>query len=114
LATKHYSLTEVLTDDGKIAFTIIVFEDKGTSAFAVPFEVRHCFDWLEQTLRSQNSYRVTIKGFLGQDVDKTFEMVNATGVTPERAVRNIWKAWQTQAAQAKAAVVRQRVIWNHK
>jgi hypothetical protein len=49
---------------------------------------------------------VRIKGHLGQDVEKTFD---ATQV-PTTFIRGVFRAWYTQAVQARAAVIRQPIF----
>jgi hypothetical protein len=103
-----YCLTEVIHKSrNTLAFQIVLLKGNGERVgWMEPFEIQHAFEWLEKRLAGQTSVHVTIKGDLGQDVDKEF----ISFTTPHSVIRQVWKAWQTQAAQSRAAIVRQKVM----
>jgi hypothetical protein len=102
-------LTETLTPSQRIAFSAILYASNSVTAFAEPFESPHVFKWLHEQLVKRESCHVEIIGSLGQDVDMAY--VQLVDRVPDKFVERVWKAWLTQAVQARGALVRQKVHW---
>jgi len=100
----NISLQE-LEYENKIAFRIL----SGDQVREVTVEAMRAFGILEGVLRTHSEFRrgchITLVGNLGQDVDKIF----TTPYDFQKSVKAIFRLWRTQAVQARAALLRQKI-----
>jgi|SRR5579872_4153694 len=102
---RTYRLTERVDSDAIRFGCTITYEDKRNFNIGDLLALS-AFEWLTRELKHYAPCQVVIIGCLGQDVNR---MVT-TALTPDKAVRQIWKSWFTQALQARSSTFRQKVI----
>lgn len=93
-------LSEDFDYENKIGF---VWNDRWVIVEEAFQRLQSAFDRAKQ---ARLKVRVTIQGHLGQNVDWEF----TPSMSTNHATRKVFNGWYTQAVQAHAALIRQRVI----